>query len=598
MKKKGIASLPSVARNDGRGSPVQPSAMPQKPFWPGWVSIFLIIVLGFVVYANSLGGKFLYDDARLVENNVYIKKWENLPKVLTEDIGAGAGSSYNYYNFYRPIQMITYMIDYSLWGKDPFGFHLTSILLHIAVALALYGLLNIFFGDRRVSFFAALLFAVHPVHTEAVSYIAGRADMLVALFVLLFLARYVKSLDGSPVDGVMAVLCYALALMSKEYALIALPLVGLYHYVFRKRLNRGVAATLFIITVIYVFLRATVFNFPSFNKAGGSPFFSRLPGFFVAIAQYIRLMVLPIDLHMEYGSYAFSFLDPPALAGVFILASMIWTMVKFKNIKTIFFPLAWFLIALIPVSNLYPINAYMAEHWLYIPSMGIFFMASYGAFRLYDRKGFKIPSIIAMSAVVIYYSVLTVSQNGYWKDAATFYERTLKYNPSSDRIYANLATEYMMRGEHEKAIELFKETLKTSTDPAGLYNNLGIAYSAVKKETEAIEAYRKAIEANPAFAEAYNNLGVSYSMVGDSVNAARAFKKAVEINPNYADAYNNLGSQVTDMNEAIAAYERALAINPNHANACYNLSMAYRRVGKIEEADRLYERARALRPEN
>lgn len=568
----------------------------EHPFWPSWVSVVLIIILGCVVYTNSLGGEFVYDDARLVENNVYIKKWANLPRIFTEDIGAGAGSAYNYYNFYRPIQMLTYMMDYSLWGKEPFGFHLTSMLLHVGVALALYVLLNIIFCDRRVSFFAAVLFVVHPIHTEAVSYIAGRADMLVALFLLVFLTYYIKSLEGRPGYSIIAISCYILACMSKEYSLIALPLVCLYHYVFRKRPRPATITAIFLITLIYIFLRATVFNFPSFNKPGGGPFLTRLPGFFVALAQYTRLLVLPLDLRMEYGSFSFSFIDPRAFLGIIVLSLIIWSMAKFKNNKNIFFPLAWFLITLLPVSNLYPINAYMAEHWLYVPSMGVFFLAAYGLFGLYDRRGLKIPAIAAMTCLTVFYSFLTIEQNGYWKDAVTFYERTLKYNPRSDRVYSNLATEYMLRGEHERAIELFKSTLNTSTDPAGLYNNLGIAYSTVKKEAEAIDAYKKAIEANPAFAEAYNNLGVSYTIVGDRQNATWAFRKAVEINPNYADAYNNLGSQLSDPNEAMAAYEKALEINPNHANACYNLSAVYRAVGRTDDADRLYRRAQELRP--
>ncbi|MBP7056306.1 MAG: tetratricopeptide repeat protein, partial [Candidatus Omnitrophica bacterium] len=511
------------------------------------------------------------------------------------DIGAGAGSSYNYYNFYRPIQMITYMIDYSLWGKDPFGFHLTSVLLHIAVALALYRLLNMFFGDRRVSFFAALLFVVHPIHTEAVSYIAGRADMLVALFVILFLAGYIKSLDGGPVDGVMAVLCYALALMSKEYALIALPLVGLYHYVFRKRSNRGLMAMLFIITVIYIFLRATVFNFPTFNKAGGGPFFERLPGFFVAITQYVRLLILPFDLRMEYGSPSFSYIDPRCIAGVFILGILIWFMIKAKYNKPVLFFLIWFFATLLPVSNIYPINAYMSEHWLYMPSMGIFCLVSYGLFKVFDKSVFLcLPLTVFMAFLVAFYSYLTIIQNGYWKDAVTFYERTLKFNPRSDRVSSNLATEYMMRGEYDRAIELFQKTAATSTDPAGLYNNLGIAFSTIKNELEAINAYKKAIEANPEFAEAYNNLGVSYAQVGDKQNAVEAFRKAIEINPNYAEAYNNLGSETTDPGLAVEAYEKALEIRPNYASACYNLSVAYRKAGRIEDADRMYRRAQSL----
>lgn len=598
MKRKGIASLPSVARNDGREIPSVIRNNSERPFWPTWVSIALIVIIGVMVYANALGGGFIYDDSRLVKNNVYIKQWSNLSKVFTSDIGSGAGSIYFHYNFYRPVQMLTYMVDYSLWGLTPFGYHLTSLLLHIAVAIALYFLVSIIFKSRAIAFFTSAIFTVHPLHTEAVSYIAGRADMLAGLFMLLFLIFYIKNLDfANPQFLIIAISSYILACLSKEYSLTVVLLVFLYHYAFRKKIKWSSMGAVLAVTLIYIFLKATVFNFPVVSKPSSGALFARLPGFFIAFGEYIRLLVLPFGLHMEYGSPLFKIYDPRVFAGIAALAAMIWVACKMRSKNDlIFFSIAWYILALLPVSNLLPINAFMSEHWLYVPSMGIFALAGYGLDYLYEKRGLKFIALAALSCIVLFYGALTVMQNGYWKDSITFYERTLKYSKDNGRIYSNLATEYMNEGQHEKAIEVYKKAVANMTDSAGAYNNLGIAYSNLGRNEEAISSYKKAIELNPVFAEAYNNLGVSYSNAGRKDLARHSYRKAIEINPAYADAYNNLGSDSEDPLEAIDAYRKAIEINPRQANAYYNLGRAYNAIGNTEEGMRMQNRARELDP--
>lgn len=563
-----------------------------------WISIILIIILGCIVYANSMGGKFLYDDERLVKNNVYIKQWSNLPRIFTEDIGAGAGSVYFHYNFYRPIQMLTYMVDYSMWGTMPFGYHLTSILLHIAVAVAIYFLIGRIFDNKTMAFFTSILFMAHPLHTEAVSYISGRADLLAALFILLCLVFYVKDLaENSPECFIMTIASYILACLSKEYSLITIFLILLYHYTFGRKIRWHTFGSIIAVTAIYIFLRLTVFNFPVVYQTVHGSFFERLPGFFVAFFGYLRLLILPFGLHMEYGTPFFSFIDPRAIIGMAAFAAIVfWAAKSRRNNRSVFFSIAWFILALLPVSNLFPINAYMAEHWLYVPSIGIFMLASYGLYRLYDRDKLKPVAIGIFLCMVIFYGTLTVQQNVYWKDPITFYEKTLEYNKNNGRIYANLATEYMQAGQEERAIEVYKKAVSMMTDSAGAYNNLGITYANLARHREAVEAYSKAIELNPSFAEAYSNLGVSYSTLGESAKAIEAYKKAIDINPNYADAYNNLGSEYADPAEAITAYKKAIEINPHHANAYYNLSRAYGAIGNQEEAMKMYRRARELNP--
>lgn len=146
------------------------------------LSIALIIILGFIAYGNSLNGKFIWDDFNLVRDNRHIRNSSNITGIFTQDIGAGAAEKYN---FYRPLQMFTYMIDYSLWKLNVKGYHLTNTILHILAALVIYWLIDILFRDNLLSLFTSLFFVACPIHSEAVSYISGRADSLVTLFMLL-----------------------------------------------------------------------------------------------------------------------------------------------------------------------------------------------------------------------------------------------------------------------------------------------------------------------------------------------------------------------------------------------------------------------------
>ena len=154
------------------------------------ISIVLIVLIGLAVYSNSLKGQFLWDDEGLIQYNPHIKNWGYLSKIFISNLRAGAGDSTN---FYRPVQVFTYLIDYSLWKLNVIGYHMTNVLLHILVALSIYWLIQILFGDRILSLLTALFFVVHPIHTEAITYISGRADPLAALFILLCFIFYKKN---------------------------------------------------------------------------------------------------------------------------------------------------------------------------------------------------------------------------------------------------------------------------------------------------------------------------------------------------------------------------------------------------------------------
>ena len=468
-------------------------------------SILLIVVIGFAVYANSLGGKFLFDDENLVTSNPLVKGYSNaILRVFASDrmLFAGEKSA-----FYRPLQLVTYALDYRIWRLDPFGYHLTNIILHILVSLSIYWLASILFKNNTLSFLAALLFVVHPIHTVVVSYISTRAESLYLLFTLSCLIFYIKySNTGVMLYCIATIFSYSLALFSKENSLILPALILLYHYSFRVKIRPLGFISILAMALAYLVARMTLLRHMVSDVAYTGTFLDRLPGFFDAVFTYLRLMVLPFDLHIEYGMPIFTFTEPKVIAGIIIICVLIFCVYRTaKTNKLAFFSLSWFLITLMPVSNLYPLNAYMSENWMYLPSIGLFIILAEYINRLYQNDRFRIFVIACVIFLLSFYSYLTFRQNYTWEEPIAFYERTLKYAPNSPRIYHNLGLEYNRRGDKDRAIEMYKKAIRLNLNPAESYNNLGSLYSKIGKTEDAILMYKQSIELDPNSAQTYNN---------------------------------------------------------------------------------------------
>ncbi|UCC94802.1 MAG: tetratricopeptide repeat protein [Candidatus Omnitrophota bacterium] len=563
-----------------------------------YIPLIVIAIVGFAVYGNCLRGEFIWDDEKLVKNNIYIKHPSYFSTIFTEEIGSGPVIEYH---FYRPLQMLSYLFDYSLWKLNVVGYHLTNILLHIAVALAFFWLIMLLFGDKLLSFISSLLFVIHPIHTEAVSYISGRADSLAALFMFLCYIFYVKHLEKqNRLIFSLIITSYICALLSRESSLILPVLLLLYHSTFRTRVRPSQFVPLLGVALIYIILRFTVLSSILPWAQVSSTFFQRLPGFFVALTNYLKLLIIPLPLHMEYGNNIFSFTDLRALLGI-ILALVLFAIAyrtRKKN-QLVFFSIGWFFIALAPQSNLYPINAYMAEHWLYLPSMGFFLLVGRFFTVSYKREKFKFATITLIIALISFLSALTIKQNTYWRNALKFYERTLEYSPQSLKILNNLAIAYHVLGKYEKTVMLSKKAIDIDSADPRAYNNLGSAYRDLGKYNEAIAAYKKAIVLRPSFVEAYNNLGILYNERGSTAEAKVFLQKAIEINPQYAETYYNLGltqHRLGQHQEAIDLYRKAIKMNPDLLDAYNNLGTLYAQSNRFKEAIAVFQKAKRINP--
>jgi len=548
--------------------------------------VILAAALVFAVYGNSLNGQFIHDDNFLIKDNLYIKSWNHIPKIFTQDIGAGIGQQYG---FYRPLQITSYLAGYTLWGFSTFGYHLFNILLHILVCFSLYRLTKLIFKDNLLSLFAAAVFALHPVQVETVAYISNTHELLSLLFMLVSFIFYINdSHKNNIAPYVLMLFSYALALLSKENSLILPILLLLYHFALKEKIKSGKFLSIAGVGAIYLLLRTVILRSPFSYNLLFSELLKRIPGFFAAITSYIRILILPFNLRMDYGYPFFNLGNPEVILGIVILVASLTIALKIRKTNSLVsFSILWFFVALIPVSGILPMPFYMAEHYLYAPSIGFFLIFAKLLCNLYRSKKVKFLAPVIILGIFFFYAFLTFKQNKYWKDPVTFSKRTLSYDKHNPRFWDELGVAYYNIGNNEKALAAFRKALEINPNDDSVYNNLGNLYYDMGKNKAAEEAYEKSLKTNPRYAQTYYNLGNLYNRINSKGKAVSLYKRAIEINPDYAKAYNNLSDIYYNMGkpkDAIEMLKKAVEIDPNFEEAHNNLGIAYYQEGRHDLA--------------
>ncbi|MFA5164607.1 MAG: tetratricopeptide repeat protein [Candidatus Omnitrophota bacterium] len=574
----------------------------------------LILVAGSISYVNSLLNPFIWDDIALIVRNFHIGDLGYIPRLFLE----GSYHQDITGNFYRPVLMASFALDYRYWGLEPFGYHLANLFLHLSNALLVYCLVWLLSKKRTVSFLAALLFAVHPVHTEAVTYISGRGDPLAAFFSLLSLLCFIKFTGQEGVRKTafyaVSVVFFAIAVFTKESALVLPAFFALYSACFaedKSRFSKGIPYIPFL-AVIAIFLCIRHMALAGISDAGS--YISTIPLPYriltapAVIAEYIKILVVPAGLHMERMDFLYNVVvsakDPRFLApSVFLISSVLALALWHKRPKLFLFGAVWFAIGLLPFINIIPINAFVAEHWLYFPSIGFFIAVSVLLDRITQFKSIKLCVKAFIVVLVLMLSVLTIRQNLIWRDPVAFYKYTLAYSPESTRLHTNLGIEYFNRGLFEKAENEYMESLRIEPDGKNtVYHllNLAAMYYYQGREDEAFDAYKKAIAADPLVPVTYANLGDIYYRKGKYKDSVSMFKRALEIAPGNAAYWNSLGNAYLAEKmdrEAGEAYRKAIAIYPYLLDSRVNLGGIYARKGDLVAALEEYKVALQIAPD-
>lgn len=525
--------------NPTLASPVSPAARPARGLLGTLASFLrwrfgqclLLVVLGAVVRLPALQGELIYDDSFLAQENPFVKSPIFAAEVFRHHLMLDSLSSH-----YRPVQNISYMFDYFFWNEDMYGYHLTNLLLHLASGLLLFFLLRKLLptlarvsasGHQRafsalgafLPFFLALLWIVHPVHSAAVDYISGRADSLAFVFScgawLLYLqARHARSEWARWSFAAFAAVSLLLGLCSRESACMWLLIFLLHLFCFEKALRLRwkflvVAASLAVV-VAYAGLRHLPEKRSSEQPSNGWSRPVQAVLMLRALGDYGRLMFYPANLHMERtvvnaeaarghanwrGAIGSDYLT---VFGLIVAAAFVWGASfrgRARGLRA--FGAAWFILTYLPISNLIELNATVAEHWLYLPSVG--FLIFLGGCFLELPPRFQRAATAFACVAVAALGARSYVRSTDWVSAETFYKRTGEAGGGSVRIVLNLGQIYSTRGDYAAAERLYRKALELCPTYFIARNNLA---HALRKQGKTEEAERIAVAASADAPEA------------------------------------------------------------------------------------------------
>lgn len=536
-------------------------------------SLLLIITLTLLAYANSFGNQFVFDDISHIVFNRYIHQ---LDKVFEQ--------SPDNFLYSRPLTNISLAVDYQIWGANPFGYHITNFLIHLANSILLYWIVLRLWGKSNLALFAGLLFSLHPVNTETLAMIAlGRGYLLATFFSLLSWFSYLKwrsdSYRWKDISVIGFISCWFLAVTANELGFI-LPIfilaVGLFQSDKRDFVNLLVLAafTPLLLLLILPPIKAVLDPLLHSKEA------VRLEIIPFLIARYIKLLVVPFGLSAWYeGMPIPQWLDIDIIFSVGIVGLIIGSIpILNRYDKRFVLPLDLLLYSLFIVS-FRAINdppSLMGERWVYLGSIGFcLFLALviekiWEAEKIKGNQALKISLIALLSGIIISYGLLVFIRNQDWKNEYTFWSATAKKAPNSGMALNNLGYAAHKKGYLDQAEEKYKRAISVAPLLEGPHINLGELYMERGKMEDAIKEFKKVIELNPKYPAAYNNLGALYSNKGMLDLAEEELKKAIAIDPQSFIAYYNLGIVYKKkglFDDAVSELKRAIQIDPGDKEA-------------------------------
>ena len=538
-------------------------------------------MLAFVAYLPSLGsafvnwddGLYIYDNPMMGAIDLSFIKW-----AFTTNDAAN----------WHPLTWISYSLDYTVGGKDPFVYHLTNVILHAANA-ALVLVLTIMLariaglpGLRSMiaAVVAAALFAIHPLHVESVAWVSERKDVLYGLFFLsslIFYLRYNESFNSRrKLFYAISIVLFTLALMSKPMAM-TLPLVLLildYYPLERiKGLKHDISALLYAkipFFVISVF-SATATIIAQDDSGAMVPLeVTPLPArLLVAVKSYVFYLwklIWPSGLAPFYPYpgveevYGFEYIS----AAILFVAISALCLYRSKILASVWI---YFILTLIPVIGLVHVGAQSAaDRYMYLPSLGFFILAGAALAFFYARLHARaLKNMTAATALLAFGAllVLTVNQQRVWKDSVSLWTHEIGLFPSLPKAYLYRGSAFQSSGEYAAAVEDLK----------------------------------RAISLNPLYSKAYNELGIVYGVQGRLDDSVQEFSRAISLDPFFDRAYNNRGFtyyKAGKFDLAIDDFNRAVKADPKNGGAYYNMAMAYMKAGDQAKADISLRQARAL----
>uniref|UniRef100_A0A8C9HZ60 Protein O-mannosyl-transferase TMTC1 n=1 Tax=Piliocolobus tephrosceles TaxID=591936 RepID=A0A8C9HZ60_9PRIM len=567
-------------------------------------------------YGRSLHGEFVHDDVWAIVNNPDVRPGAPLRwSIFTNDFWGKGMAENTSHKSYRPLCVLTFKLNIFLTGMNPFYFHAVNVILHCLVTLVLmYTCDKTVFKNRGLAFVTALLFAVHPIHTEAVAGIVGRADVLACLLFLLAFLSYNRSLDQGCVGESFP------STVSPFFLLFSLFL--------------GTCAMLVKETGITVFGVCLVYDLFSLSNKEDKSFLT----YSYLLAFNVWLLLAPVTLCYDWqvGSIPLveTIWDMRNLATILLAVVMallsLHCLAAFKRLehKEVLVGLLFLVFPFIPASNLFfRVGFVVAERVLYMPSMGYCILFVHGLSKLctwLNRCG-ATTLIVSTVLLLLLFSWKTVKQNEIWLSRESLFRSGVQTLPHNAKVHYNYANFLKDQGRNKEAIYHYRTALKLYPRHASALNNLGtltrdtaeakmyyqralqlhpqhnralfnlgnLLKSQEKKE-EAITLLKDSIKYGPEFADAYSSLASLLAEQERFKEAEEIYQAGIKNCPDSSDLHNNYGVFLVDTGlpeKAVAHYQQAIKLSPSHHVAMVNLGRLYRSLGENSMAEEWYKRA-------
>jgi len=613
---------------------------------PGGVTQTALALVCVFLYWNSLQCGFVFDDMSAVRDNRDLRPHVPLRNLLENDFWGTPMQKEQSHKSYRPLTVLTFRLNYLLHQLEPLGYHLVNILLHAGVTL-LYHSLCLSLVSSTASLIAALLFAVHPVHTEAVSGVVGRAELLASVFFLLALTNYAKVAQGrrgTKWRGLMWVAgLVTCAMLCKEQGITVIAVCALQELFVSQKLclrdlvavcqalcggktclpdwvrvsvQRLVALCVLGICLMAMRLRVMGSQLPVFTRfdnpaaAASSPTRQLSHNYLLSVNSW--LLLAPVDLCCDWTMSTVplveSIADPRNLATIVLyvvlchLAYRALTSGSRTETAVLVMSLGLLVLPFIPATNLFfPVGFVVAERVLYLPSMGFCLLVAFGCDKLMER-GWHRTVTLGLIATLAIHSAKTLTRNAEWKDEYTLFTSGLKVNSGNAKLFNNVGHALESQGKYVEALEYFNAAVSVQPDDIGAHINVGRTYNNMAKFEEAEEAYLKAksllprakpgesyqARVAPNHLNVFLNLATLIAKNGSRLEEADLlYRQAISMRSDYTQAYINRGDILLKLNrtkEAQEVYERALFYDSTNADIYYNLGVVLIEQGRHNQA--------------
>lgn len=572
-----------------------------------------VVGAALLAYQNSFTGPFIYDDVASIVANPTIRHLWPIWDVLSPPRGGGLTVEG------RQIINVSLAINYALGGTKVWGYHALNLIIHILVGLTLYGivrrtLLLPRFRDRfgtsgdGLALAVALLWTIHPLQSEAVSYVIQRAELIMGLFYLLTLYCFIRAAE-SPRPGPWYGLCVtacALGMASKEVMATAPLVVILYDRTFlsgsfSKAWRRHWPVLLALagtwIVLGYIMLAGNLGNAMANAKSFGVTWWEYAltePG---VIFHYLKLSVWPKTLCFNYDGWpivrTWKSIPPQSFAIVILLGATAWAL---KKNSVWGFVGAWFFLILAPSSSFMPTDSPAYEHRVYLSLAAVVVLAVMGIHALAGRR-----TVAVAAALAIGLGFLTWQRNQVYRSEFIIWADTVAKRPNNPRAHNNIGKVLLDAGILPQAIEHFEQAIKLRSSYAVAHDNLGSAFAQTGKYEEAVQQFDLALQLQPGLGEAQFNMARALARLGRLPEAAGHYEQALRLNPDDAEAHSELGNTLLALGkvpEAVQHWEQAVQIKPDYVEPRNNLAVALAQAGRIPEAVEQFRQVVRIAPDD